>query len=203
VAVGVGEEVSTFTDQDGTFRIADVESGMVKLQATRIGYQPLAVDLELIHDGWVDLAIQLLPRPFALEGLRVEVDEDFMTFGPLRQLYRRRSRGQGYSFLRWEIEEQNPLLISDLFRMIPGVSVRADRHGRRRITVRGCGSTSLSGPLQTPTVYVDGMPLQPDDLVDEWLSPADVEAVEFHLGAYSPPEFHNFSACGVIAIWRR
>ena len=205
VAVGVGEDVSTFTDREGAFRIGDVESGMVRLQATRIGYRPVAVDLELIHDGWVDLAIQLRPRPFALEGLRVEVDDHFTSFGPLRQLLRRRSMGEGHSFLRWEIEEENPLYITDLFHMVPGVRLVTDGFGERFITVRGCGSTSLSSPMaiQTPTVYLDGMPLNRDDRLDDRVTPANVEAVEFHLGAFTPPEFHNFDGCGIIAIWTR
>ena len=38
--------------------------------------------------------------------------------------------------------------------------------------------------------------------VDFLVHPDNVEAVEIHLGAYTPVEYRNYNGCGVIAVAR-
>lgn len=194
VSVGLQGRIMALTEQDGAFRVANVELGTVKLEARRIGYHPIAVYLDVAEGGTLNLDVKLAPLPFRLEDINVEVDEDYETFGQLRGLLQRRKSGQGYSFLRWEIEQQRPHLVTDLFRTLPGVRVRYDQFGNQRIFIRGCG---------TPTVYINGFEMDDEWRLDEMVLPDGVEAVEVHLGAYSPPEYHNYAGCGLIALWTR
>jgi len=197
VTVGLDERVATFTGRDGTFRIDNVRLGTAYLEARRIGYRPVALHLDIIEGETFDLDISVSPLPFELEDVDVEVDVNFASFGPLQQLMRRRKRGQGYSFLRWEIDEQNPLYVTDLFRMVPGVLVRTDQWGVRRLVIRGC----IGGRRGSPTVYINGIQLDSTTPLEQMVTPDNIEAVEVHLGAYSPAEYRNYDACGVIAFW--
>jgi hypothetical protein len=194
VTVGLNERVATFAGQDGTFRIDNVRLGTAYLEARRIGYRPLAVYLDIIEGETFHIDISVSPLPFRLEDIDVTVDEDFETFGPLQHLMRRRKVGQGYSFLRWEIDEQRPLYVTDLFRMLPGVQVRYDQLGERHVIIRGCGS---------PTVYINGIQLEASGQLEFMVAPDNIEALEVHLGAYTPAEYRNYAGCGVIAVWTR
>ena len=193
VTMGLDERVATFTGRDGTFRIDNVRFGTAYLEARRIGYRPVAFHLDIIEGETFDLDISVSPLPFELADIEVEVYENLATFGPLEHLMRRRKRGQGYSLLRWEMDEQNPLYVTDLFRMVPGVRVRYDQWGAGHIFIRGCA----------PTVYINGIQLDPLDQLDHMVTPDNIEALEVHLGAYTPAEYHNYDACGVIAVWTR
>jgi hypothetical protein len=192
VTVGLDERVATFTSRDGTFRIDNVRLGAAYLEARRIGYRPVAFHLDIIEGETFDLDISVSPLPFELADIDVEAYEDFAAFGQLEQLMRRRQRGQGYSFLRWEIDELDPLDVTDLFRMLPGVQVRTDQWGDRHIFIRGC----------SPTVYLNGMQAVQGD-IELMLTPDNIEALEVHLGSYTPAEYHNYGGCGVIAFWTR
>ncbi len=121
--------------------------GTAYLEARRIGYRPVAFHLDIIEGETFDLDISVSPLSFELADIEVEVYENFATFGQLRHLMRRRKRGQGYSFLRWEIDELNPFYVTDLFRMLPGVRVRYGALGTRDIFIRGC----------PPTMYINGI----------------------------------------------
>ncbi len=200
VIVGLDERVATFTGRDGTFRIDNVRLGTVYLEARRIGYRPVAFHLDIIEGETFDLDISFSPLAFELADIRIEVDENFATYGPLQQLMKRRKRGQGYSFLRWEIDELNPFYVTDLFRMVPGVRVQYDRWGAPHIFIRGCGGDRGRG---SPTVYINGIQLGEVADLEQMVTPDNLEAVEVHLGAYSPAEYHNYDACGVIALWTR
>ena len=167
--------------------------GTAYLEARRIGYRPVAFHLDIIEGETFDLDISVSPLPLELADIEIKVDENFNTFGPLQHLMQRRQRGQGYSFLRWEIDELNPLYVTDLFRMLPGVRVRYDQFGVRHIIIRGCA----------PTVYINGIQLGSTGQLEQVVTPDDIEALEVHSGAYTPAEYRNYDGCGVIAIWTR
>jgi hypothetical protein len=191
MTIGIEERVATFTGRDGTFRVDNVRLGTAYLEARRIGYRPVAFHLDIIEGETFHVDISASALPFQLED--IEVEENLAAFGPLQNLMRRRKRGQGYSFLRSEIDEQKPLYVTDLFRMVPGVRVRYDRFGVPYLVIRGC----------SPTVYMNGIQLDTADHIDNLVHPDNVEAVEVHLGAYTPVEYRNYNACGVIALWTR
>jgi hypothetical protein len=200
VTIGLAERVATFTGRDGKFRVDEVQFGTVYLEARRIGYRPVTMNLDIIEGETFNLDISAAPLPFALEDIDVNVEDDFASYGPMRGFMQRRQRGQGYSFLRWEIEEENPLYVTDLLRTLPGVRVRRNALGDRFITFRGCGSPT---PVM-PTVYINGIQMDAVAGMLEWLVDTEnLEAMEVHLGAYTPPEYRNYNACGVIALWTR
>ncbi len=66
--------------------------------------------------------------------------------------------------------------------------------GPRHIIIRGCVS---------PTVYINGVQLGGVADLEQMITPDNIEALEVHLGAYTVAEYHNYDACGVIAVWTR
>ncbi len=196
VAVGIDGTVAALTDDRGEFWIDNIELGTVLLEIRRIGYRMIAADINFREaEMAVNLNIRLVPLPIELAEIVVEGDRTIFAFGRIRDFYRRRKRGLGDFFTRWEIEERNPLMISDLFRMVPGVRLRPGAFGINRISIRNCGA---------PAIYLDGMPFRPGTVqLDELVSPDNVEAIEIHKGAFIPGEFMSFGTCGVIVIWTR
>ncbi len=54
--------------------------------------------------------------------------------------------------------------------------------GPRHIIIRGCVS---------PTVYINGLQLDPMSTLDQMVTPDNIEALEVHLGAYTPAEYRQ------------
>ncbi len=199
VAVGIDGTVAAITNGRGVFRIDNIERGTILLEIRRIGYRMITEEMDLLdYETAADfnINIKLVPLPIELAEIVVEGDRTILAFGRMRDFYRRRKRGLGDFLTRWEIEERNPMMISDLLFRFPGVRLSPGRYGTRRISIRNCGA---------PTIYLDGIPLQPGTVsLDDLVSPDDIEAIEIHRGAFIPTEFMAFGdACGVIAVWTR
>ncbi len=193
VAVGIDGNVAALTDDRGVFRIDNIELGTILLEIRRIGYRMIATEIDL--EMAVNFNIKLAPLPIQLAEIVVEGDRTIFVFGRMRDFYRRRKRGLGDSFTRWEIEERNPFVTSDLLRMVPGVRLSAGAFGTNRISIRNCGA---------PAIFLDGMIFRPGTVqLDDLVRPDNIEALEIHRGAFIPAEFMTFGACGVIAIWTR
>jgi hypothetical protein len=161
VAVGIDGTVAALTDDRGVFRIDNLELGTILLEIRRIGYHMVAAKIDLLEDEMaVDFNIKLVPLPIELAGIVVEGDRTISAFGRMRDFYRRRNKGTGNFFTRWEIEERNPIVTSDLLRGVPGVRLSPGAFGTYNISIRNCA----------PTIYLDGILFQPgkvqlDDLM--------------------------------------
>ena len=83
--------------------------------------------------------------------------------------------------------------VSDVFRLLPGVSVQPGRRGNSGLLrYRGC----------SPDLVLDGVPLVSGTAVDDILSVMDIEAVEVQSGVLFPSRGMG-SACGTVMIWTR
>ena len=195
VAVGIDGAVAALTDNRGAFRIDNLELGTILLEIRRIGYHMIVAEMDLLEDEMVvDVNIKLVPLPIELAGIVVE-DSTSFAFGRLRDFYRRRKRGVGRFLNRWEIEERNPIVTSDLVRWVPGFMVSPDAVGTHNIRFRiTCN----------PTIYLDGILFRPGTVqLDDLITVNAIEAIEIHQGLFVPAEFRAFRPCAVIAIWTR
>jgi hypothetical protein len=117
----------------------------------------------------------------------------------MERFEQRRATAHGTFITRAEIEEKNPLRISDLFYMVPNTILAPDGRGGMMLqSMRGGGL--FDQPCTVP-VFVDGV--RTAGGIDAMLSPELVEAVEVYTGlADTPPQFGP-SRCGAVAIWLR
>jgi hypothetical protein len=192
------------TDEEGNFDIATgpVVWGTNVFTARRIGY------IALTDAVWIDettsnhpFTVRIQPLPFELPEVVVEGDRVVYAFGRMREFWQRRKVRPGTFITRWEIEERNPIVTSDLLRTVPGLSV-----------VRtGSGGTAVLSSRATrrcrPTVYMDGIRLvtgQELD-IDTFTNPAWIEGIEIYTGAANIPVQFNVTGlgCGAIVIWTR
>ena len=113
----------------------------------------------------------------------------------LRQFYERRNLHSSGSFITQdEIRKLKPRFSSDLFRRVPGASIRSARFGNA-IKLRGC----------RPKVWMDGIPMRDIEL-DELTTPAQIAGLEIYSStAGIPAEYMDIAPrpCGVILVWTR
>jgi Carboxypeptidase regulatory-like domain/TonB-dependent Receptor Plug Domain len=182
------------TGDDGRFELVDIPAGKTTFVVRRLGFQPRTYTVQ-IRDGArrAFLPIVLDPMPAELEKVIVmaRVAE---SGGRLKDFYERRARNAWGSFIeREQIERRNPIWMSDMLRMTPGVRVVPGPNGRQVVRLRGCA----------PTLWLDGMPLRGTEL-DEVVIPSEVAGIEvYRSSAGLPPQFMDMTGCGAIIVWTR
>jgi hypothetical protein len=182
------------TGADGRFTFGDLAAGRLALRVRRLGYHDQTADVLSSADG------QATSVEIILTALPTQLDEVVVnpsTPGRLREFYERRR--QRHSFARFlelaDIRRLAPTNSSELFRTVPGITIRAASSGGNTIRVRGC----------QPTVWVDGQRI-PGAELDEVVQPTDIGGIEFYpSSAGIPPQYMDPSnrLCGLILVWTR
>ena len=195
VEVGIikGERLQQFvlTGADGKFLLTGMARGVVPLRVRRLGYmmQFFDVDTRIPSSNALDIVLQAVPNEL----------EDVMVSGNevrLREFHERKhSRASFAKFLEQsDIRKLGPTHSSDLFRTVPGISIRAATGGNS-IRIRGC----------QPMVVLDGQRV-PGAELDEVVHPTDIAAIEFYPSSAGIPaqylERQN-RLCGLVLVWTR
>jgi carboxypeptidase family protein len=193
------------SDSGGLFSFT-LDAGRYLLRATRLGFGPRSVTIDLAAGDTATLSIGMDVLPIALPEVAVKAREERYR-GKMAGFAERMhtSPAPRSSFItRDEIERRHPRLISDMIK---------ERGGR----LQECASNA--------TVYVDGAMLAPDkvgaplrgrrseplqrDLRLDWISPDEIEGIEVYAGAATAPaEFSATAAHGLapgctVLIWTR
>jgi hypothetical protein len=182
------------TDAAGRFAFRDVPAGPFTIRVRRLGYQPRTIDVLLgATASTTFLEIIVTPAPAQLEEVRVHPNP----VGRLREFYdHRQQRGSFARFLEFaDIRRIAPTTASELFRTVPGITIRAATTGGNTIRIRGC----------QPTVWVDGQRI-PGAELDDVVQPSDIGGIEFYpSSAGIPPQYLDPSnrLCGLILVWTR
>jgi len=182
------------TDIAGRFTLEAVPAGPLTIRARRLGYAATTVDVVVGPDGQgTDVEIVLRAVPAELEEVRVHPNP----VGRLREFYdHRQQRGSFARFLELaDIRRIAPTSASELFRSVPGITIRAATTGGNTIRIRGC----------QPTVWVDGQRI-PGAELDDVVQPSDIGGIEFYpSSAGIPPQYLDPSnrLCGLILVWTR
>jgi hypothetical protein len=199
----------TVTDEAGRFRFERSGSGQYRLDVKAMGYLPTVTPLMwMVESGFADLEVRLSPNAVLLAPLEIVALAPLSTSPFLADVEHRRTRGFGVQITREEIEERRPMRLSDVLLTLPGVRMV---QGSRA----GSGARSFSIGRALPgcqlQIFLDGVNVsrgavgEEDVLIDDLVSPLDVEVVEVFRGLGSiPAEFLTSQArCGVVAIWTR
>lgn len=182
------------TSPDGRFVVGDLAAGRYAIRVRRLGYAPRTVDVSVDSAGQgTVIEIVLTPVPAQLEEVLVNPT----TSGRLREFYAHRQQRQSFArFLELaDIRRLAPASPSELFRTVPGVTIRAAAGGGNTVRIRGC----------QPTVWVDGQRI-PGAELDEVVQPMDIGGIEFYpSSAGIPPQYLDPTnrLCGLILVWTR
>ena len=199
VAEGPGRDSSEVrqwsaeTDSTGAFTMEPLRPGRYELRVDALGYAPVQRPIMLAERGVVEVRIEMSPEALDLEPVVVTIARPAWLVEA--GFYERRETGMGYTLTRAQIEARNPQRTSDLFYMIPGADVIADRDGYSEAIVL------LRGRCQ-PQVVLDGAPFSAPIPLDQVLSIDELEAVEVYHGSTGPVRYSN-SSCGTIMLWSR
>jgi len=193
-------------ERDGRFQVGGLAGGTHVLGVTALGYKQARMDVELAAGEVSRVAVTLQVAPLALETLDVEAADALPP--PLRDFYRRRSRGEGHFFTRQQIEVMQPRVLTDVLRRVPGLQI--NNHSGPFGTSQTAQTGRSSGPRScTIQYYVNGIPfpVAPDIGINTFIRPDEVAGVEVYSGsAQIPAQFNSSqsnSRCGVVAIWTR
>lgn len=206
----------TTTGEDGSF-VLEAPSGLYFIYASALGYHS-AVDgpFELESDGASGVEVRLHPEPVMMDSIRATVTR---TERYLRGVgfYERRERGWGRFIDTDEIRRKAVGRVAEAFRGIARVhvlDVSPSDAGRIYPEIR----IRHGKDLCAPNIYVDEQlvhagpeaialdprhaPERDPAMPDEFVTPADVAAIEVYRSSSEvPPRYNTSRGCGVILIW--
>jgi carboxypeptidase family protein/TonB-dependent receptor-like protein len=183
------------TDSRGRFDLGRFPAGPLSLHVRRIGYDAHAVKVDVGAGGQpTSVEIVLLAVPAELASVSITADPN----GRLREFYQRRQERATFGrFLDGEdIRRRGPTNASDLFRTVPGVSVKNNPSaGGNAIRIRNC----------QPMVWLDGQ-RAPGAELDEVIRPEEIAAIEFYPSSAGTPAQYlerGNQLCGLILVWTK
>jgi hypothetical protein len=195
-AVKTGKVVRT--DSVGEFTLGQLPHGPTDVTFRRLSYAPVVLSIQVPADDTTEVEVTLGVVAQRLTGVVVQAHPDH-----LRELYAfemRRKVGIGHFITRAQIEDRNPMLLSDMMRMIPGVMLIAADNGRTGMRFARVAKSNCP-----PQFFIDGIQVTGFSIDD--MPPHDVEGVEIYAGpAGLPPEYnrvHSNVICGSVIIWTR
>ena len=184
---------STATDDRGRFDLGEFTAGPLSFRVRRLGYEARIVDVQIGAGGQatsIEVVLTIIPAELAnvfVVGAPGRLSEFFQ---------RRQTRAAFGRFMdQEEIRKKGPREASDLFRNVPGVSVKTNPSGGNAIRVRNC----------QPMVLIDGQ-RSPGAELDEVITPGDIAAIEFYPSAAGVPAQYLERAnrlCGLILVWTK
>ena len=149
----------------------------------------------------------------------------------MRDYDRRRRRGTGSYLSRTQIERSRAARLTELLRMLPGVSIGPSDNGSLMVEVRGAKRYSIDQPAPVVTrtdsgapapqptnaataqmsvkrcpagFLLDGLPIDGGAGIDLEMNSESIEAIEVYSGGQVPIEYSGrYSECGVVMIWTR
>ncbi len=193
--VGMSLVKQTLSGENGSFNLGALPVGAVSLRLRRLGFEPRTVDIQLGGDALAPLEIMLKPRPADLEEVLIEANANDRS--RLREFYEHRAQRNSYAkfYDQAEIRKRGSINTSELFRSLPGITIKAANTGGNTIRIRGC----------QPMVWLDGQRV-PGAELDEVINPGDIAGIEFYTStAGTPAQYMERTnrACGTVLVWTR
>ena len=204
----LGTPLVAVTDTDGSFRIAALPLGSRSVEVKLLGYASTLLPVQIEADKTATLDVTLTATPVPLET--VNISGDTLIVPAMQGFQERRKRGNGRFFTREEIDRMQARLFTDVLRRVPGMQLTlVSGTNNNGYTVRtGRTGEGVQGGRQCPVLfYMNGMPfpMNADAVINNFISPEEVEAVEVYTGASQIPAQFNATAynarCGVVVIW--
>lgn len=195
----VGTELRVESDAAGRFLFGKVPNGPTTLYVRRLGFAPVSIGVDVRSDSTVAVTVTVAEIARALTPVVVRAQYPRRYAGYLAGFYERRDRGFGRFISGDDIQKRDPIHLTDMLRMVPGIGVSSPATGDAHVRIRG----NRCAPL----VWLDGTPAAAAEFDLDALVPTSVAGIEIYSGvAGVPMEFvmpFGPTACGTILIWSR
>jgi hypothetical protein len=188
----LGSNVRVVTGANGRFRVRDMNPGAYVLLVRRIGFEAASLRVELSAGDTARPSFALQRAATTLDTVAIKAQR---LTPAMQEFEARRKLGFGHFITQFDIDKQNPRMLSDLLVGIPSVEVGA---------LGGWPTNIRSGcPF---VVYIDGVRLPTGSDFDGLSPPKGIAGIEIYSGAATIPVQYkptSGSFCGVILLWSR
>lgn len=194
-----GGAARAVTDDGGVFRLQDVPSGVVTLQARRLGFVPVSVEVKPAANQLEQIHLVLAALPAILKPVTVATTRVRYT-GRLAGYYQRlEKRNSGYFITREQINQASSRQLTQLLQTAPGITPIRARGGVSGVRMRGRNCW--------PLVWLDGVPMPSGEVDLDSFSPATLHGIELYSGSTTAPAKYMLNgtanSCGTILLWSR
>lgn len=206
-----GTETEASTSAAGVLTLGGLPAGTQTLEVSAIGYEPVALPVELRAGSTVAVEVLMPSRATVLSGVRVTGTAGNPRLAGFNERMRDVERGINFGFFitEEEIKRRNPSLFSNLLEGRAGVEVRRTSPDPRSVEIAG---PIRHGALKCKmAVYLDnvriigGLGTGGEDSINMMVDPTRVAAVEVYpypVGV--PPRYQSLNGlCGVVLIWTK
>jgi hypothetical protein len=205
--LAAGSPVRTEADGFGQFRLLEVEAGSQIIEARAIGYSPARVQTTIVPGAIQRVEIVLGDSVQVLDPIAVSAG--YQPYLARVGFDRRKSALQGHFLDQKEIERTGATRFEEVFRLIPGVTLRPSGMGFIIELQRGQGQ--ITNPRLAnycpPSYFIDGVhfPLPPNETLTLPMVPDEVLGIEVYSNIFSaPPQYQRRDGgCGIILIWTK
>ncbi len=196
--VGITGGPQTRANQRGEWALVDVPVGTRMLEVRAVGYYPERRAVNVVA-GAPPLRVALSTLRAVLDTVRIVAAR--VRGRDIRGFLERSRSGVGRYLTEEDVARRKPIVTSDLFRTVPGLSVERSPLGDTMIGMR-----NSFGDECVPAFYLDGhhmRNLSADD-INGFVDPKEIAGIEVYSGAGQPPQFQEaLSGCGSIVIWTK
>jgi hypothetical protein len=196
-----GTGMETTTNADGEFTLGNLPAGTHALEVRAVGFMPAQQPVDIVQGAPGAAEIELANLGITLDTIKVTAQRLY-TSRRRADMERRMRSGVGRFIDEKEIERRNPIYVTDLLRMVPGVMVVPSQYGGEDVLMRG--GMGFGSGLCRPDLYIDGVRVvnDPNFPINSLVWVSELQAVEvYNRAALVPGEFHSMSGCGVIVVW--
>lgn len=194
-----GTPLRAATNEKGEFRMGGIPLGTAVVRARRLGFTPSQARVEVSEAGPATVSLRLTAVAAMLAPVVVRGEKMSYT-GRLAGYYQRLERkSSGVFITREQIDRENPRMLKQLLRHVPGIT-----------EVRGRGNSSgirMRGRACWPLVWIDGIPMPAGEVDLDSFAPSSIHGIELYLGSTTAPARYTYtrdaSSCGTILLWSR
>jgi hypothetical protein len=205
--VASGTDSKTEADDYGRFTMGYVPAGSRIVEARAIGYRPSRVQTTVVPGDVARLEIVMGDSIQVLDPL--DVSAGYVPYLAKVGFEKRRETSMGHFLDDADIERTGATRFEEIFRLVPGVTLRPQGMGFIIELQRGQGQV-LNPVLANycpPSYYIDGVyfMLPPNETLNLPLVPEEILGIEVFSNLFSaPPQFQRRdSGCGIILIWTK
>jgi hypothetical protein len=192
------DNAATTTDNQGNFRLTGLRTGTRTLSVRRIGFASVDMPVNVSASSTRNVAVSMSHYVAVLDAVRVTA---LRQIGLQRVGFAERAQaGGGKFFSPDDIQKRDPQRLNSLLETVTSLRVGTTPEGKRYLTGRHNGCVNY---------FVDGMrwftasSFDPDMSPDNFLSGAELGAVEVYDELTAPAQFMAPNQCATVVIWTK
>lgn len=201
--VSIPDSAHTRANDRGEWTLTDAPLGTRMLEVRAVGYFPERRAVDIVA-GAPPIRTALSTMQSVLDTMEVRASRLSLNKTGFEE---RRRSGMGRYVTPEDVARRQPLVITDLFRMVPGLHVEPTSLGETMIFMRSPFAERCRPGIYLNGHYVGNLSASG---IDDYVNPDEVAGIEIYTGGMIPPQFSTGMSggvsgepCGSIVMWTR